>query len=76
MGGIPYLEKVTKFEAEKRLEEAIAMLYGTMHRVIFPAVVNHAEKGKAHWVYFVIDTGSPLTYLSTQVNTFVYENSM
>lgn len=34
------------------------------------------DKEKALWVYFVIDTGSPLTYLSTQVNTLIYGNSM
>ena len=62
--------------AEKKVEEAPAMVFGRMHRMIFPAVVNNDDKDKAHWVYFIIDTGSPLTYFSAQVNTLIYGNSV
>lgn len=74
--GIPYLQEATKSDAGKKVEEATAIVFGPMHRVIFPAVVHNADKDKAHWVYFIIDTGSPLTYLSSQVNTLIYGNSM
>lgn len=67
LGGIPYLQKATKTEAEIVLEEGQAMLFGPKLRVIFPAVVRN--QGSAYWIYFIVDTGSPLTYISTQVNT-------
>ena len=76
VGGIPYLQKATKYDAEEIVEEGIAMIFGTKKRVIFPAVVKNAKKDKAHWIYFVIDTCAPITYLSTQVNTFIYGNGM
>lgn len=43
------------------------MVFGPQLRVIFPAVVSTEDS--AFWIYFIVDTGSPLTYLSTQVNT-------
>ena len=52
------------------------MIFGTKNRVIVPAVVQNAKKNKAHWIYFVIDTGAPITYLPTHVNTFIYGNGM
>ena len=52
------------------------MLFGPMLRAIFPAIVSNDYKDKAYWIYFIIDTGSLLTFLSTQVNTFTFENSM
>lgn len=75
LGGIPYLQKATKYDAEKKIEEGTAMFFGPSYRVIFPAVVNNMVN-KAYWIYFIIDTGAPFTYLSTQVNTFIYGNSM
>lgn len=76
LGGIPYLQEATKFDAVKKFKEATAMVFGPAHRIIFPAVVHNADKDKAHWVYFIVATGSPITYLSTQVNTPIYGNSM
>ena len=76
LGGIPYLQEATKSDAVKKVKEATAIVFGPMHRMIFPAVVHNADKDKAHWVYFIIATGSPITYLSTQVNTPIYGNSM
>lgn len=67
LGGIPYLQKATKTEAETVVEEGKAMVFGPQLRVIFPAVVSTEDS--AYWIYFIVDTGSPLTYLSTQVNT-------
>lgn len=48
MSGVPYLQKVAQSDAEKKVEEATAMVFGQLHRVIFSAVVNNAEKEKAH----------------------------
>ena len=52
------------------------MVFGKKHRMIFPAVVKNIKKNKAHWIYFIIDSGAPMTYLSSQVNTFIYGNGM
>ena len=76
LGGIPYLQEATMSDAVKKLREATAFVFGSMHRMIFPAAVHNADIDKAHWIYFLIDTGSPLTYLSSQVNTLIYGNSM
>lgn len=70
------LHEATKSDAGKKVEEATAIVFGHTHRVIFPAVVHNTDEDKAHWVYFLIDTGSLLMYLSSQVNTLIYGNSM
>lgn len=46
MSGVPYLQKVAQSDAEKKVEEATDMVFGQLHRVIFSAVVNNAEKEK------------------------------
>lgn len=65
--GIPYLQEAGRTEAETIVDEGKALVFGTHLRVIFPAVVSTEDS--AYWIYFIVDTGSPLTYLSTQVNT-------
>ncbi|KAF8455263.1 hypothetical protein BDZ91DRAFT_746834 [Kalaharituber pfeilii] len=64
--GIPYLAKATEADANEVLKAGHGLIYGRKLRTIFPAAVGH--KGKAHWVFFILDTGAPLTYLSSQAS--------
>ncbi|KAF8469045.1 hypothetical protein BDZ91DRAFT_83279 [Kalaharituber pfeilii] len=64
--GIPYLSKATVADANEVHKVGNGFIYGRELRTIFPAVVGH--KGKAHWIFFILDTGSPLTYLSSQAS--------
>jgi hypothetical protein len=68
--GVPYLQKATQDEAKKVVETAEGFIYGKTLRIIFPCVVGFRDK--AHWVFFVVDSGAPLTYLSAQVNVPIY----
>jgi hypothetical protein len=38
---------------------------------MFPCVVS--VKDRAHWVFFIVDPGAPLTYLSAQVSAPTYK---
>ncbi|KAG0131918.1 hypothetical protein HOY82DRAFT_669667 [Tuber indicum] len=42
-------------------------IYGPNLHTIFPAAVTNYS-GKAFWVFFLVDTGSPRTYLSTRTS--------
>jgi hypothetical protein len=64
--GIQYLAKATEADANKVLAIGQGVVYGKKLRTIFPCVVRN--KDKAHWVFFVLVTGAPLTYLSAQVS--------
>ncbi|PUU79253.1 hypothetical protein B9Z19DRAFT_1082300 [Tuber borchii] len=61
--GIKYLSKATPSEAQRVLETD-GYIYGWGLRPIIPLVVAHERK--ARWVFFVMDTAAPLTYLSDQ----------
>jgi hypothetical protein len=73
--GIAYHLEATKEDANRIIEAGDCIIYGRNLRTIFPAVVA-CEMGKAHWVFFIVDTGSPLTYLSAQVNAPACEKSV
>ncbi len=64
--GIPYLHKVNESEAKEVVTTCQGFVYGIHHRTILPCIVGFGNK--AHWVFFLVDSGSPLTYLSQQVN--------
>ena len=64
--GIPYLKEATKNEADKVVESIRGFVYGRMYRMILPCVLKIEDK--AHWVFFIVDSGAPLTYVSTQVS--------
>jgi len=66
--GIPYLKEATKEEADKVADSLRGFLYGRKYRMILPCVVKIEDK--AHWVFFIVDSGAPLTYLSTQVSMY------
>jgi hypothetical protein len=64
--GIPYLEEATKGEADKIPGEINGFLYGPKSRMILPCVLSIEDK--ARWVFFIVDSGAPVTYISSQVN--------
>ncbi|KAI9771650.1 MAG: hypothetical protein M1840_001865 [Geoglossum simile] len=63
--GIPYLKEGTKADTENTPEKVSGFLYGSKFRLVFPCLLSIEEK--AHWVFFIVDSGAPLTYISTQV---------
>ena len=63
--GIPYHAEATKEDANKELKIGDCIIYGRTLRTIFPAIVSY--ENRACWVFFIVDTGAPLTYLSAQV---------
>jgi hypothetical protein len=71
--GIPYLEKATKDDANNVVTIGHGIIYGKTLRTIFPCVVSF--QGKAHWVFFIVDSGSPLTFISSQVSIPTYRNN-
>ena len=71
--GAPYLQKATKDEANKKIEIATGIIYGTKFRMVFPLVVSF--KDNARWVFFIVHTGAPLTYLSTHVSASTYREN-
>jgi hypothetical protein len=64
--GIPYLKEAIKDEANDKVKIGHGIIYGMKQRSIFPCIVSFQDK--AHWVFFIVDSGSPLTYLSVQVS--------
>ena len=71
--GIPYLQRASEDEANEVVKTGQGFFYGRKRRPIFPCVVG--IEGKAHWVFFVVDTSAPLTYLSVQVSIRTYGSS-
>jgi len=64
--GIPYLKEATKDEADKVAEEIHGFAYGQKFRLIVPCVLGIEDK--ARWVFFIVGSGAPLTFISTQVS--------
>jgi len=62
---IPYLKEATKDEADKVAKEIRGFYYGRSLRMIFPCILS--MKGQARWVFFIVDSGAPLTYISAEV---------
>ena len=69
--GIPYLSKATKDDARKMVGIGHGIIYGETGRLIFPTPVSFLDK--AYWVFFIVDTGSPLTFISSQVSIPTYK---
>jgi len=64
--GIPYLKEARKEEADYVADSVRGFMYGQMYHMILPCVLKVEDK--AHWVFFIVNGGSPLTYVSTQVS--------
>ena len=63
---IPYLKEATKDEADKVATEIHGFIHGQKLRMILPCVVSIEDK--ARWVFFIVDPGSPLTFISSHVS--------
>jgi hypothetical protein len=68
--GIPFLEEATKDEADKVARDIHGFVYGEKFRMILPCVLN--IEGKARWIFFMVDSGAPLTYISTHVSAHLH----
>ena len=66
LAGIKYLTEATKEDTDIMARKVHGFFYGQKFRMIFPCVLGH--KGKGRWVYFIMDTGAPVTYISTQAS--------
>ena len=64
--GIPYLSKAAQAKPKDVVQVAHGYIYGPKRRTIVPFVVGHGEE--ARWVFFVVASWAPLTYLSIQVS--------
>jgi hypothetical protein len=64
--GIPYLKEATKDEADKVAREINGVFYGETFRMIFPCVLG--AKDTARWVFFIVDSVAPSTYISAEVD--------
>ena len=64
--GIPYLKEAAREEANKEAEKVHGFAYGKKSRLILPCTVSIEDT--ARWVFFIVDSGAPITYLSTQVS--------
>ncbi|KAI9766926.1 MAG: hypothetical protein M1840_006223 [Geoglossum simile] len=65
LAGVSYLEEVKKDEADNMPDKITGFIYGRKFRMILPCLLG--VQGKARWVFFIVDGGAPLTYISTQV---------
>ena len=72
--GIPYLQEVTKAEADRMTTKLHGFMHGKKFRMIFPRIFSH--KDQACWVFFIMNTGAPLTYISTEVNVHPQEECL
>jgi len=68
--GIKYLTRASQEEADKVIDVGDCYIFGPKSRLIFPAVVS--LEGNHHWIFFLLDTGIPLSYLSFEVSVVVF----
>ena len=66
--GKAYHQLATKEEAERVIKTGECFIFGSKMRTIFPTVVKKLESNEARWVFFIVDSGSPTTYLSAEVS--------
>jgi hypothetical protein len=64
--GIPYLSKATEADAKEVVQVGNGYIYGRKFSAIIPFVVSHGDESR--WVFFIMDSGAPLTYLSAEVS--------
>ena len=64
--GIPYLQEATKDQADEVAREIHGFLYGRKLRQILPCFLSIEDKSR--WVFFFVDSGAPLTYISSHVS--------
>ena len=62
--GIPYLSEAA--DVKEAIQVSTGYLYGAYKRTIVAFVVTYGKE--ARWVFFIVDSGSPWTYISAQVS--------
>ncbi|CUS14156.1 unnamed protein product [Tuber aestivum] len=67
IAGISYHQPASEQEANAVVRVGNCFIYGRNLRVMFPAAVT-GRFGKAFWIVFLVDTGSPKTYLSAEAS--------
>ena len=72
--GIAYLTKATEDDVKRKIDAINGYLYGEGRRAIVPCDVNNGDK--AYWVYFLVDAGAPVSFLSEKVNAPTYAESI
>ena len=65
--GIAYLSKAS--DPKEVVRVGTGYIHGLHKRTIVPFIVSHGEE--ARWVFFIVDSGSPWTYLSTHVRLYM-----
>lgn len=65
--GIKYHQQVPQEEADKIITKVHRIIYGPCMQFILPYVMSVG--GIARWVFFLVHTGAPMTYISTQVKS-------
>ena len=64
--GIVYLSEATG-DTKKPVSVCDGYIYGPNRRPIVPLVVSYGKQSR--WVFFIVDSGSPWTFMSKQVST-------
>lgn len=64
--GIAYLSEAA--DAKEVIQVSTGYIYGLHKRTIVPFIVTYGKE--ARWVFFIVDSGSPWTYLSAQVSIY------
>ena len=64
--GVTYLSKAEEADAKEVIEAASGYIFGMKRRPIVPFIVNYGKESR--WAFFLLDSGSPGTYLSIQVS--------
>jgi len=71
--GIPYLSVATECQAKEVVQKGNGYIHGLKYRAIVSFIVGY--NGVARWVFFIANSVSPLTYLSTQVLDYTKKES-
>jgi hypothetical protein len=74
LAGMSYLEEAKKDEADNMPDKIHGFMYGRKFRMILPCLFGIGDK--ARWVFFIVDGGAPLTYISSQVSVQAYRKSI
>ena len=67
--GIRYLSEATESQVKEVVKVGRGYIYGKTFRTIIPFVVS--RNGEARWMFFIMDTSAPLTYISAQVSASI-----
>ncbi|KAI9762187.1 MAG: hypothetical protein M1840_001458 [Geoglossum simile] len=64
LAGLPYLKEAKRDEADDMPDKLFGFIYGENFRMMLPCLVGIGDK--ARWVFFIVDSGTPRTFISAQ----------